>query len=70
MTLRFYTNVKKRLKIKVAKFLGLTPKVLEITGENISGRGGGFFILNRVKFAFIWFSNIGFSVTGLEPRTT
>ena len=68
MTLKFDTNVKKRLKIKVTKFLGLTPTVLEITGEKISGGGGGFFILNRVKFAFVWFSNNGFSVTNSNPE--
>ena len=32
MGLKFYTNVAKRIKVKVRKFLGLTPTFAEITG--------------------------------------
>ena len=31
MGLKFYTNVAKRIKVKVRKFLGLTPTFAEIT---------------------------------------
>ena len=54
MALKFYTNVTKELKLKVRKFLGLIPTIVEVTGEKLVG-GGGFFatpsppILNRVK---------------------
>ena len=37
MTLKFYTNVAKGLKIKVRKLLGLFPTFEEVTGENRIG---------------------------------
>ena len=52
MTLKFYTSVAKRLKLKVRKFWELIPTFVEITGEKLVG--GAFRpplpILNRVKF--------------------
>ena len=51
MTLKFYTSVAKRLKLKVRKFWGLIPTLAEVTGEKLVG--GPFCplppILNRVK---------------------
>ena len=42
-----------RFKLKVGKFLGLIPTILEVTGEKLVrwGGGGGYCppILNRVK---------------------
>ena len=51
MTLKFYTSVKKGLKLKVRKFWRLIPMFLEITREKLVG---GFSpahppVLNRVK---------------------
>ena len=37
MTLQFYTNVEKGLKLKVRKFLGVTPTFVEVTGEKLVG---------------------------------
>ena len=41
MVLKFYSNVAKRLKLKVRKFLGLIPPFGEVTGENLVKEGGG-----------------------------
>ena len=35
MDFKFYTNVTKRSKLKVRKFLGLTPTFVEVTGEKL-----------------------------------
>ena len=37
--LEFYTSVAKGLKLKVRKFLGLTPTFVEVTGEKLIGWG-------------------------------
>ena len=37
MTLKFYTSVAKRLKLKVRKFWELIPTFVEITGEKLVG---------------------------------
>ena len=42
MNLKFYTSVAKGLKLKVRKFYGLVPTYVEVTGENLVGRGGLF----------------------------
>ena len=53
--LKFYINVSKGLKLKVRKFLELTPTFIEVTGEK---QVGGTFLpallptLNRVKKKF------------------
>ena len=50
MTLKFYTSVKKGLKLKVRKFWRLIPTFSEVTRETLAGEG--FLspsILNRVK---------------------
>ena len=39
-SLKFYTSVAKRLKLKVRKFLGLILTFVEVTGEKLVGRGG------------------------------
>ena len=39
--LKFYTNLPRRLKLKVTKFWALTPKFVEVTGEKLL-RGGGW----------------------------
>ena len=44
--LKFYTSEAKGLKLKVRKFLGLTPAFAEVTEEKLVGGGG---ILNRVN---------------------
>ena len=51
MVLKFYSNVAKRLKLKVRKFLGLIPPFGEVTGENLV-KGGGLFFLSQ--FPHIW----------------
>ena len=52
-SLKFYTSMAKRLKLKVRKFWGLIPTFVEVTGEKLVG---GHFtlppILNRVKNMF------------------
>ena len=56
MTLEFYTNLAKELKLKVRKVFGLSPTFLEVTGKELvrrgeGGGGGGLLpspILNRV----------------------
>ena len=35
MALKFYTTAEKALKLKVRKFLGLVPTVVEITGAKL-----------------------------------
>ena len=42
MVLKFYSNVAKRSKLKVRKFLGLIPPFGEVTGENLVKGGGSF----------------------------
>ena len=37
MALKFYTNVTKELKLKVRKFLGLIPTIVEVAKENLAG---------------------------------
>ena len=37
MALKFYTSVEKKLKLKVIKFLGLTPTFVEVTWEKMVG---------------------------------
>ena len=49
MTLKFYTSVKKGLKLKVRKFWGLIPTFAEVTVEKPVGRTFLPPILNRVK---------------------
>ena len=41
MTLKFYTNVAKELKLKVRKICELSPTFAEVTGEKLVGGGGG-----------------------------
>ena len=40
--LKFYTSESKGLKLKVKKFLGLTPTFVEVIGEKLVGGGGLF----------------------------
>ena len=50
--MKFYTSLSKGLKLKVRKFWGLTPTLVEVTGEKLVGGGGHFGpppILNKVK---------------------
>ena len=42
MTLKFYTSVTKGLKLKVRKFLGLSPTFVEFTGKKLLGGGPCF----------------------------
>ena len=35
MTLKFYTSMGKGLKLKFGKFLGLIPKLVEVTGGKL-----------------------------------
>ena len=56
MAFKFYTSVAKGFKLKVRKFWGLIPRLIEVTGKKILEEGGGFLsphkhILNRVKQA-------------------
>ena len=37
MSLKFYNNVAKGLKLKFRKFLGLIPTFIEVTGEKQAG---------------------------------
>ena len=37
MNLKFYTSVAKGLKLKVRKFWGLIPTLVEVTGEKLVG---------------------------------
>ena len=37
MTLKFYTRVAKRFKLKARKFWGLIPTFAEATGEKLAG---------------------------------
>ena len=37
MTLKFYANVAKGLKLKARKFWGLVPMFVEVTGEKLVG---------------------------------
>ena len=39
--LKFYTSVKKELKLKARKFRELIPTLVEVTGEKLVMRGGG-----------------------------
>ena len=48
MVLKYCTSVAKRLKLKVRKFWGLIPTLVEVTREKLVG-GGVSPILNRVK---------------------
>ena len=53
-SLKFYTSMAKKLKLKVRKFWGLIPTFVEVTGEKMVGGGGAFYphslpILNRVN---------------------
>ena len=50
MTLKFYKNVGKGLKLKVRKFLVLMPKLTEVTEEILVGWPFCPPILNRVNF--------------------
>ena len=50
--LKFYISVARGLKLKVRKFCGLVPLIVEVTGEKLVG---GFFvplIQNSVKTFF------------------
>ena len=38
MTLKFYTIVAKRLRLKIRKFVGLIPRFVEVTGKNMVER--------------------------------
>ena len=53
--LKFYTSVAKKLKLKVRKFWGQNPALLEVTGKKLVGR---YFappaILNMVKICNNW----------------
>ena len=52
MTLKIYTSVAGRLKLKFRKFWGLNPTFVEVTGEKLVVGRGGFLhpqILNRIK---------------------
>ena len=42
MALKFHTSVRKRLKLKVRKFLELISTFVEVTEEKLVGRGGAF----------------------------
>ena len=44
ITLKLYTSVEKRLKLKVRKFWWINPTFVEVTGEKIVGEA--FLILN------------------------
>ena len=50
MALKFHTIVAKMLKLKVRKFLELSPTFVEVTGEKLVGELPP--ILNRVKDFF------------------
>ena len=49
IALKFYTSVKKGLKLKVTIFLWLFPTFVEITWEKLKGGGGPFYHRRRVK---------------------
>ena len=48
MHLKLYTGMTKGLKLKVKKFTGLVPTLVEVTGKKL-GEGAFLTILNRVK---------------------
>ena len=50
MTLKFFTSVEKGFKLKVRKFLGLLPGLVEVTGEKLVGAHFRLPILNGVKY--------------------
>ena len=52
MTLKFYTDVAKGLKLKVRKFLGLIQTFVELKGEAGKGRLFCSHIRNRVNTEF------------------
>ena len=35
MAMKFYTNMTRELKLKLRKFLGLRPTIVEVTGEKM-----------------------------------
>ena len=43
--LRFYTSVRKGLKLRVREFCGLIPTFVGVTGEKLVRGGGGDFLL-------------------------
>ena len=48
MHLKLYTGMTKGLKLKLKKFSGLVPTLVEVTGKKL-GEGAFLTILNRVK---------------------
>ena len=49
MGLRFYTSVTKGLKLKVAKFWGLLPTIVEVAGKKLVKEAFLLPHLNRIK---------------------
>ena len=59
MAVKFYTNMAKRAKIKVKKFLGLIPTLVEVTWGKLVGKVFCL-LLNEVNgFFSIKFPDIG-----------
>ena len=57
MALKFYTNVAKRLKLKIRKFWDLLSTFVDVTGEKLvwwEGEGGGLWVNFLIKYWIIY----------------
>ena len=57
MALKFYTNVAKRLKLKIRKFWDLLSTFVDVTGEKLvwwEGEGWGLWVNFLIKYWIIY----------------
>ena len=69
MTLKFYTNMAKVLKLKVRKFLGLNPTFVEVRGGKLVERP--FYSPSQLKLNYIKTVHFSFCIkTAIKTKTS